>query len=328
MKKLLWKDWIYEKWIILFTTFILLTSSFQMFSRYMEYLKLPGGKGYSYINFDFPKYFSQTGFYSYVSIILIVFVVFIIGFRRNLNNQQEIISTMPYSRKEIIISKWVESIICFMIPLAINFIALTVMYFANYNKMKIYNNYKDFFMWMVLSIFTYIFAITFVIFVDLLFGNKLVGALFNGMVLFIWATGRGILAEYMRIYGINIGYDNAKNGIYLLPYYNIFYGEDVIYKILILIIFTILFFKLMVKLNDMENIENAQNISVYPKYSLALKLFASVVVTIIISDLVGDAFFSLNTAANNIAIFIFTVLCFVILYLGIGKAVKRIDGEA
>lgn len=328
MKKLLWKDWIYEKWLILFTTFILLTSSFQMFSRYMEYLKLPGGKSYSYINFDFPKYFSQTGFYSYVSIILIVFVVFIIGFRRNLNNQQEIISTMPYSRKEIIISKWVESIICFMIPLVINFIALTVMYFANYNKMKIYNNYKDFFMWMVLSIFTYIFAITFVIFVDLLFGNKLVGALFNGMALFIWATGRGILAEYMRIYGINIGYDNAKNGIYLLPYYNIFYGEDVIYKILILIIFTILFFKLMVKLNDMENIENAQNISVYPKYSLALKLFASVVVTIIISDLVGDAFFSLNTAANNIAIFIFTVLCFVILYLGIGKAVKRIDGEA
>lgn len=328
MKKLLWKDWIYEKWLVLFVTFILLTSSFQMFSKYIENLKIPGGKSYAYINFDFTKYFSQSRFYSYVSIILIIFIVFIIGFRQNLNNQQEIISTMPYSRKEIIISKWLESIICFMVPFVINFAALTVMYFTNYNKMKIYNNYTDFFMWMVLSVFTYIFVITFVIFVDLFFGNKLLGAFFDGMVLFAWGVGRGILAEYMGIYGINIGYDNAKNEIYLLPYYNTFYGEDYIYKILILIIFTILFFKLMVKLNDIENIENAQNISVYPKCSFVLKLFAAVVITIVISDLVGDAFFALNTAADNIATFIFTVLCFVILYLGIGKAVKRVDGEA
>lgn len=328
MKKLLWKDWINEKWLILFTTFILLTSSFQMFSRYIENLKIPGGQKYAYIEFDFPKYFSQTGFYSYVSIILIIFIVFIIGFRQNLNNQQEIISAMPYSRKEIIISKWLESAICFMIPLVINFVALTVMYFTNYNKMKIYNNYIDFFMWMILSIFTYIFVITFVNFVDLFFGNKLVGAFFDGMVLFVLNAGRGILAEYMRIYGINIGYDNPKNGICLLPYYNTFYGEDVIFRILILIVFTILFFKLMVKLNDMENIENAQNISVFPKFSLAFKLFASVVFTIIISDLIGDSFFRLNTAVHNIAIFIFTVLCFIILYLGIGKAVKGVDGDA
>lgn len=328
MKKLLWKDWINEKWLILFTTFILLTSSFQMFSRYIENLKIPGGKEYAYINFDFPKYFSKTGFYSYVSIILIIFIVFIIGFRQNLNNQQEIISSMPYSRKEIIISKWLESTISFMVPLVINFTALNVMYFTNYSKMKVYNNYTDFLMWMILSIFTYIFVITFVNFVDLFFGNKLVGAFFSGMVLLIWITGRGVLAEYMRIYGIYIGYDNPKNGIYLLPYYNTLYGEDYIYRILILIVFTILFFKLMVKLNDMENIENAQNINVYPKSSLALKLFASVVVTIIISSIVGDVFFSLNTAVDNIATFIVTVVCFVILYLGIGKVVKRVDGDA
>lgn len=326
MKKLLWKDWIYEKWVILLVTFILLTSSFEMFSKYIENLKIPGGKSYVYINFGFPKYFSETD--SYVSIILIIFVVFIIGFRQNLNNQQEIIGAMPYSRKEIIISKWLESIICFMAPLVINFIALSIMYFTNYNKMKIYNNYTDFLIWMVLGIFTYMFVITFVIFVDLFFGNKLAGAFFNGMVLFIWSTGRGILAEYLNIYGINIGYESSNNGIYLLPYYNIFYGEDYIYKILILIIFTILFFKLMVKLNDIENIENAQNISVYPKFSLVLKLFTSVVFTIIISDIVGEVFFRLNTAADNIATFIFTVLCFVILYLGIGKTVKRVDGEA
>ncbi|MFL0251448.1 hypothetical protein ACJDT4_13590 [Clostridium neuense] len=326
MKKLLWKDWIYEKWVILLVTFILLTSSFEMFSKYIENLKIPGGKSYVYINFGFPKYFSETD--SYVSIILIIFIVFIIGFRQNLNSQQEIITAMPYSRKEIIISKWLESIICFMVPLVINFIALNIMYFTNYNKMKIYNNYTDFLMWMILGIFTYIFVITFVLFVDLFFGNKIVGAFFSGMVLFMWSTGRGILAEYLNIYGINIGYDNPNNGIYLLPYYNIFYGKDCIYRILILIIFTILFFKLMVKLNDMKNIENAQNINVYPKFSLALKLFASVVFTIIISDIVGDAFFRLNTAADNIATFIFTVLCFVILYLGIGKTVKRVDGEA
>lgn len=326
MKKILWKDWIYEKWLILFTTFILLTSRFEMFSKYMENLKIPGGKSYAYINFGFPKYFSEID--SCISIILIIFIVFIIGFRQNLNNQQEIISVMPYSRKEVIISKWLESIICFMVPLIINFTALTVMYFTNYNKMKIYNNYTDFFMWMVLSVFTYIFVITFINFIDLFLGNKLVGAFFNAMVLFTWNAGREILAEYLNIYGINIGYGNPENEMYILPYYNVFYGKNYVYKILILIIFTILFFKLMVKLNNMENIEDAQNISVYSKCSFVLKLFASVVVTIIISSIVGDAFFRLNTAANNIATFIVTVLCFVILYLGIGKAVKRVDGEA
>lgn|GEM_PF-3904745 len=322
MKKLLWKDWIYEKWIMIFVTFVLLTSSFEIFSKYMDYLKI------SDIKMSFVQHFSENEFYSFISIILIIFIVFIIGFRQNLNNQQEIMSTMPYTRKEIIISKWLESIICFMVPLVINFIVLNIMYFTNYNKIKNYNNYVDFFMWMVLGIFTYIFVITFVTFVDMFFGNKLVGAFFSGMILFIWATGRELLAEYMYIYGINIGYDNPKNRIYLLPYYNVFYGEDVIYKILILIIFTILIFKLMVRFNALENIENAQNVSIYPKFSFVLKLFASVVLTIGISSIVGDAFFRLNTAANNIAIFIFTILCFVVLYLGIGKVVKRADGEA
>lgn len=323
MKKILWKDWIYEKWIILFTTFILLTSSFEIFSKYMDYLKPEQiTKG------SFVQYFSESGFYSYVNMVLIIFVVFIIGFRQNLNNQQEIISTMPYSRKEIIISKWIESIICFMVPLIINFTALNVMYFTNYNKIKTYNNYTDFFMWMVLSIFTYIFVITFVNFVDLFFGNKLIGAFFNGIVLFIWGAGRNILGEYMELYSINIGYSGPKDEVFILPCYNIFYDHNYVYKILILIVFTILFFKLMVKLNDMENIENAQNISVYPKFSLVFKLFASVVFTIIISAIVGAVFFRLNTAANNIATFIVTVVCFMVLYLGIGKVVKRVDGEA
>lgn len=322
MRKLLWKDWIYEKWIMIFTTFILLTSSFQMFSKYMDNLKIGDSK------MSFVQYFLDSGFYSFISIILIIFIVFIIGFRQNLNNQQEIMSTMPYSRKEIIISKWLGSIICFMVPFVINFIALNIMYFTSYNKMKIYNNYTDFFMWIVLGIFTYIFVITFVIFVDLFFGNKLVGAFFNGMVLFIWGTGRDILAEYLHIYGIYISSGNPKDEFYLLPYYNIFYGYNYVYKILILIIFTILLFKLIVKFNDLENIENAQNISVYPEILIVLKLFASAVVTIIISAIVGDMFFRLNTAADNIATFIFTILCFVVLYLGIGKAVKHVDGEA
>lgn len=323
MKKILWKDWIYEKWLILFTTFILLTSSFQMFSRYMDNLKLQQMTKVSFV-----QYFSESGFYSYISIVLIIFIVFIIGFRQNLNNQHEIISAMPYSRKEIIISKWIESIICFMVPLVINFTALTVMYFTNYNRIKAYNNYTDFFMWIVLSIVTYIFVITFVNFVDLFFGNKLVGAFLDGMVLLIWASGRDILADYMELYGINIGYSSPKDEAFVLPFYNIFYDHNYVYKILILIIFTILFFKLMVKLNALENIENAQNISVYPKFSLAFKLFASVVFTIIISDIVGAAFFRLNTAADNIAVFIVTILCFAVVYLGIGKAVKRVDGEA
>ncbi len=306
-------------------TFILLVSNTQMFAEYIDNLTYPGRNNYGYIDFSFVNYFSVSWFYACISIILIIFITFVIGFQENLNNQQELISTMPYSRKEIIISKWLVTVICFMIPLIINFIVLNIMYFLNYNKMSIYNNYAEFLMWMILSIFTYIFVITFVVFVDLFFGNKIVGAFFNGLVLLMWAVGKELVAEFLSIYYINIGFRGSKDEIYLLPYYNVFHGYNSIYKILILILFTILFFKLMIKIHDLEPIESVGNISIYPKVSSVFRIFVSVTFTLVVIDTVSESFLGKN---NSIVITIFTIACFIVLYLVIGKFVKCVDGEA
>lgn len=324
MKKLLWKEWIYGKWVMFFVTFVLLISNFQMFAKYIDNLKIPGGKSYAYIECNFSQYFSDSGFYAYVSIVLIIFIIFIMGFTENLNSQQELINAMPYSRKEIITSKWLGAVICFIVPLIINFIVLNIMYFANYNKMKIYNNYTDFLVWMILSIFTYIFVITFVMFVDLFFGNKMVGAFFSGLVILLWVAGKELLADFLGIYYINIRFGGPEDEIYLLPYYNTFHRGNNLYKILILILFTILIFKLMVKIHGAGSIENQENIIEYPVFFLVFRIFVSATFTLMLIEIVEQSFFK----RNSIVITIVTAICFIGLYLGIGKIVKHVDGEA
>lgn len=324
MKKLLWKEWIYGKWLMFLVTFILLISNSQMFAEYIDNLKYPERTNYGYINYSFVHYFSISGFYAYISILLIIFITFVMGFAENLNNRQELISTMPYSKKKIIISKWLGIVICFMIPLIINFIALNIMYFVNYNKMRIYNNYTEFLMWMILSIFTYIFVITFVIFVDLFFGNKTAGAFFNGLVLLMWVIGKELVAVFLSIYHINIVFSRPMDELYSLPYYNTVNEHNPIYKIFILILFTILFFKLIVKIHDLAPIENIGDISIYPKISSVFRIFVSVTFTLLTTDIVSESFWGKN---SSIVITIFTIACFIILYSAIRKLVKYVDGE-
>ncbi|MFL0194076.1 hypothetical protein ACJDU8_00505 [Clostridium sp. WILCCON 0269] len=324
MKKLLWKEWIYGKWLMFLVTFILLISNSQMFAEYIDNLRCSVRTSYGYIDYSFVHYFSISGFYAYISILLIIFITFVMGFAENLNNQQELISTMPFSKKKLIISKWLGIVICFMIPLIINFIVLNIMYFVNYDKMRIYNNYTEFLMWMILSIFTYIFVITFVMFVDLFFGNKLAGAFLNGLVLLMWVVGKELVAGFLNIYHINIVFGGPIGELYSLPYYNTVHGHNPIYKIFILILFTILLFILMVKIHDLAPIENIGNISIYPKISSVFIIFVSVTFTLLITDIVSESFWGKNA---SIVITIFTIACFIILYLVIGKIVKYVDGE-
>lgn len=322
MKKLLWKEWIYGRWLAAFSTFILLVINFQMFTSYVGDIKLFSGNN----NWSLIDNFSQDGFYKYMNIILIIFIVFIINAIESSNKQYELINVMPYNKKQIIISKWITANIAFIFPLIINFIALISMCYLNNDKIKNYNNYRYTFRWMILSIVTYIFIITFTMFIDSLFGNKIVAAMVNGFIMFIFSIGKELILEFCNIYNININTYNSVWDSLGLPYYNVIREHEtynLLIKISILLVFTVLFFVLMVILLKKAPVENMEDVGLYPMLLSIFKVFFSIIFAVIIGTILSESVFRNRVITNTI----FMLVLASISYYGISKITTYIDGR-
>lgn len=321
MKKLLWKEWIYAKWLIILSIFISLTAMLQMFSQYIEYVKVPGVENeFNHINYSYIHYLCMRRAYPYINIMLIFFSVFVIMAVDSINKQYEMVNAMPYSRNQIILSKWITAIVVIIIPEIISYCVFTILYFTNYSKMSICNNYSFTFMWMLISILSHVFLVTFIMFIQSLFGNNVAGAIASILILFFWAVGGELIDTVFNIYKINT---HAKQGLLLVPFYNTVESYNPLLKICILIIFILIFFTVMIKLFKRALLENIGNLNLYKVAELVIRIFIVVNIAMVIVAITSDRFFKENNRMSTLV----GIISVVILYYAYGKIIKRVNGE-
>lgn len=127
----------------------------------------------------------NNGSIFFTLLIIISISFWIIGQDRQ-NKNNEFLATMPFSREEIIGTKWFTVTISIIIPMIINFIIIMLVYSSN---KTIYSNFLEMHKFLLYWIFTktlmLIFISTFVMFVQSISGRVFVGGLLSSIFLLV-----------------------------------------------------------------------------------------------------------------------------------------------
>lgn len=289
MKNLLKKEWVYGRWLVLINIFLFIISSSQILASYLDEIRFfINSKDKNTKNNIFNPYFHiQNYFGSKMTLIIIAvifFTVFIIMFADHLNGSYERLIAMPYTRKQIIESKWLMATISVIIPLIIDYCFIIGVYLMNYSILSSINRYRYMFEWIVLSILTCTFMIIFVMFIQSLHGNNIAGLITNAGLLFLWKNGEEVLRGFLNLYGIKLSYSHE---VYMLPYYNdMSMTLRPVIRISLLIIFSILVLCIMVKIFKNIPLENKYNLSMYKPFTYVLRIIFVMVITMMTTTII------------------------------------------
>lgn len=209
---LFYKEWIYVKWITLLTIATLLVS-----------------KGYGVmwaLNFkefqvrSWNDYWFNNGLYAAnIHLFIMVFVVLILAttlfLGEKVSETQGFIVSMPFTRKEIILNKWIVGVISLLISFGVTYLFLSLFYFLNMGGLDTtLNPYSDIIKWFFMDTFQYICIFTFIMLIQAVMGNSIVSSIVGGIILmvplFITMVAEELIGRY---YGFS-EYKSIFNKIY------------------------------------------------------------------------------------------------------------------
>ena len=233
-KALLYKEWINVKYVTVLTTLMLLY--FKLFNGVMYELNMnqnlmkETGRLWTDRWFNNGIFKGEGYFLAMVFLIMILSIVLFTG--EKTSETQGFIASMPFTRKQIIMNKWIIGVISILISFVITFIALSLFYGSNLNVIDTnLNPYSDIVKWFFIDVFQYIGIFTFIMFVQTVMGNSIVSAIVGGILLLVpWFLTITIQELIIRIgnYGYNdqiiITFDQIKKWINIY-YYNLLEQE-------------------------------------------------------------------------------------------------------
>lgn len=277
-KALFYKEWINVRWVTLLTVIILLY--FKVFGVISElnqnkmFSKQQGGI-WNDRWFNNGLYVKDTYFFIMVFVIIILAITLFIG--EKTSETQGFMASMPFTRKEIILNKWIVGILSILISFVVTYVFLSLFYIANINDINtVLNPYSDIVKWFFIDIFSYICIFTFMILIQAVMGNSIVSGIVGGIILlvpwFVVVVVQDIIRQitkyapiafnkiggWVNIYGYNatnqeflkVGSNSSGNN-----YFSSFTYNDYGIKLLILSILTCLFLYLAYLSYKKRNLE-------------------------------------------------------------------------
>ena len=342
-KALFYKEWINVKWVTLLTIIILLFYKgygvISILNENKRYIKGSNGLPFNNRWFNNGLHINDSYFYVMISVVLLLSLILFIG--EKTSETQGFIASMPFTRKEIILNKWIVGVISLLISFVVIFIFLSLFYAININNLDVtLNPYSDIVKWFFMDTFQYICIFTFIMLAQAVLGNSIVASIIGVIILMVPAfvaivvqdllqRGRELteytnmafdkLYTWLNIYiynlpqqdinWLNTESNNSNDGVYRFYYYTNYKS-----KLLILFILTCLFLYLAYVAYKNRNLE----------YNLRLIVFKNLEPVFTWGFAVCLGLFAGFSFETNISIFFILVVAFTIVGYFISRLLLKV----
>ena len=183
-KALFYKEWIYVKWITFLTIAILLSSKGYGVIWALDYKEKIQGGVEDYYWFNHGIYTENINIFIMVFVVLILATTLFLG--EKTSETQGFMASMPFTRKEIILNKWLVGVISLLISFAVTYIVLSSFYFLNIKGLDTtLNPYSDIIKWFFMNSFQYICIFTFIMLIQAVMGNSIISSIVGGIILMV-----------------------------------------------------------------------------------------------------------------------------------------------
>jgi len=130
----------------------------------------------------FRDFFYVDRGYTYMMIVLITLMVFVMMYKDEEGNSRELVSSMPFDRQQIILSKLAAGMLVILSAVLISTIIASGAYIWA-GRVQIYAVTKDMLQWMILSLLTYGWIFVFIILIHSLIRNSIAASITGPVLL-------------------------------------------------------------------------------------------------------------------------------------------------
>ena len=186
-KALFYKEWINVKWATLLTIIILLYFKIYGVMSGLNQIKISIKYKSNILNnrwFHDGLFGSQSYFIVMIFIVIILAIILFIG--EKTSETGGFIVSMPFTRKEIILNKWLVGVLSILVSFVVTYITLSLIYVANIKIINTtLNPYSDIAKMVFIDGFQYICIFTFMMLIQTIMGNAIVSGIVGGMLLIV-----------------------------------------------------------------------------------------------------------------------------------------------
>lgn len=355
---LVYKEWKSVRWItLLMTLSIFFTKIMEVMSslKWIKEMETNGEIfGKSITLKDFPiyiKYWFNQALLGYdnetfvLSTIGCLVILVVVLFRSERHNKTyELLASMPFKRKDIIVTKWYMGMLSIFISSFIGFIALSVFYTSNIKYIQ--DSYSIVLKWSLLHMLMYMAMFTILFFIQSVMGQNIAGSIVGAVIIVVPWFILTMISELIRVYGglswedkiirdidimaknlnlydfnrtewIEVGNDRIRQE--LSHYANHYFTySNYNFKIIALLIIIAIFFALSIYAYKRNAFEKNGNLILFSALEPAFKLGVAICSGFLLSGIFGMGY----ADNNKIVIDIFLVIGAAVGYFTANKAIK------
>lgn len=355
---LVYKEWKSVRWItLLMTLSIFFTKIMSVMSRLNWIKEIETNRQMYNLSIDpkdFPIYtkywFNQVllGYdnemFVFSTIGCLVMLVVVLFRSERQNKTYELLASMPFKRKDIIVTKWYMGMVSIFISCFIGFIALSVFYISNIKYIQ--DSYSIVMKWSLLYMLMYMAIFTILFFIQTLMGQNIAGSIVGTIIIlapwFILSMISSLIqvyaglswedkiikdidtmAENLNLYDfsrtewIEVGNDKIPEELsHYSSHYFTYNNYD--FKIIALIIIIAIFFALSIYVYKRNAFEKNGNLILFSRLEPVFKWGVAVCSGFLLSGVFGMGYGD----NNKIVIDIFLVIGVALGYFTANKAIK------
>lgn len=349
-KGIFYKEFKLAKWFLFILTGELLNFFNLQFMNKLKILKEAVKNG----NFRYEDYlYSFDLMFKYTDSSQLLFMISIIMFASIMvgndyaNKKYEFLSSLPYKREEIIVTKYAAAVIITVISFTISFAGVLLTFKNNQSLLSYYLSYSFLYKYYFANLLVYIFTLTFTMLIQTLCGKNILGGILSGIFL-ILPLGLSILFNevFRMIFFAKMRFGDYN---YLTNIYNkigditykltpIAYAADYDkymqygYRIIILLVLILVLIYLLIKSFKSLPFERCGYISIYKFGDVILKIGISFCSALLAADILAanltNTFKLYSIDKYLVQQYVnYTIVCFILCFISVGLLVYYITNK-
>lgn len=260
-KALFYKEWINVKWVTMVTIITLLFyKGYGVITLLNQNNEMIRRLGKIPSNRWFNNGLHMQDDYFFIMILIVIILSIVLFIVDKSSGNQGFIAAMPFTRKEIILNKWMAGVISLLISFVVTYVFLSLFYVLNISGMyRALNPYSDIVRWVLMNMAQSICIFTFMVLAQTVMGNSVVSGIVAGIMLIVpyfitWSIQNVLLRYFGFVQSIRIRLDSIRYWLNVYQYnlaytsnvnindnYNPYYYTNYKLKLLVLFILTCLF---------------------------------------------------------------------------------------